>query len=90
MPLSRFNRPKGERRYKKLFFIATEGAKTEPQYINVVRRYHQSDVHIEHVRVGDKSAPLEILKHLKDSLRAGRAAEKAEVFRPGLDPGGQG
>jgi hypothetical protein len=28
----RFQRPLGQRRYRKLFVIAVEGAKTEPQY----------------------------------------------------------
>ena len=36
-----FQRPFGERRYRKLFVIATEGVKTEPQYFaafNIDRR----------------------------------------------------
>lgn len=27
-----FSRPLGERRYRKLFLVAVEGSKTEPQY----------------------------------------------------------
>lgn len=32
----RFDRPLGQRRYRKLFVIATEGAKTEPQYFRIL------------------------------------------------------
>ena len=31
-----FRRPLGERRYRKLFIVATEGVKTEPQYFAIL------------------------------------------------------
>lgn len=31
-----FQRPLGERRYKKLFIVSVEGFKTEPQYFAIV------------------------------------------------------
>ena len=31
----RFQRPLGERRYKKLFVVSVEGSKTEPQYFAI-------------------------------------------------------
>jgi hypothetical protein len=35
----KFQRPLGTRRYRKLFVIAAEGEKTEPQYFNI---FHDS------------------------------------------------
>ena len=43
----RFQRPLGERSYHKLFVIATEGVKTEPQYFNIFmdrKRHAQIEV----------------------------------------------
>lgn len=31
----KFSRPLGERRYRKLFVLAVEGSKTEPQYFAI-------------------------------------------------------
>lgn len=33
--LRTFQRPLGERRYKKLFVVSVEGSKTEPQYFAI-------------------------------------------------------
>jgi len=42
MPLKRrkSQRPLGERRYRKLFVIAAEGVKTEPQYLGRARTFY--------------------------------------------------
>ena len=68
MPLKRrnFRRPLGERRYRKLFLIATEGVKTEPQYFAILNdRY--AVIHV--VKSNHHSSPLQVLKRIKDRLK---------------------
>lgn len=63
-----FKRPLGERRYKKLFIIATEGAKTEPQYFSIFNDQN-SIVKVLCIKGKNRSAPLEVLKRMKISLK---------------------
>ena len=63
----RFRRPLGERRYRKLFLIATEGVKTEPQYFAIFND-HDSVVHVKCLRSKHHS-PTEVLKRMEDHLR---------------------
>lgn len=48
MPQKRrsFRRPFGKLPYRKLFVIATEGAKTEPQYFDILRKLKSEQVTI--------------------------------------------
>lgn len=50
----RFQRPRGERRYKRLFVIATEGNKTEKQYFGTLNRLASSS-HVAYVPGGHAS-----------------------------------
>lgn len=64
-----FRRPLGERRYRKMFVIATEGAKTEPEYFEILKQI-VGDV-IVNIRClpGDtKSAPIKVLNRMKKFL----------------------
>ena len=60
----RFSRPLGERRYRKLFLIATEGIKTEPQYFAIFHD-HDSVVHVKCLRSKHHS-PTQVLKRMED------------------------
>lgn len=64
-PSRRFTRKLGERRYHKLFLVATEGAKTEPQYFKWLNREHAC---VQVIKVGHDSDPLHVLKRMKDTL----------------------
>ncbi len=63
-----FNRPYGERRYKKLFIIATEGQKTEPQYFALLDNSH-STVKIKCLLSKSQSAPTQVLRRMNDYLK---------------------
>ncbi len=70
MPLKRrnFRRPLGERRYRKLFLIATEGVKTEPQYFAILNdRY--AVIHVDCLKSNYHSSPLQVLKRMKNRLK---------------------
>lgn len=64
----RFSRPTGERRYKKMFVIATEGAVTEPSYF---KRFEDQEtvVHINLLSGKNKSAPAHVLRRMNDYLK---------------------
>lgn len=61
-------RPLGERRYKKLFIIATEGAKTEPQYFSNFN-HQNSMLRIICLKGKNRSSPLQVLKRIKDYIK---------------------
>ena len=63
-----FRRPLGERRYRKLFIVATEGIKTEPQYFAILNdRY--SVIHVDCLRSKHHSSPPQVLKRMQDRLK---------------------
>ena len=63
-----FRRPLGERRYRKLFILATEGVKTEPQYFAILNdRY--SVIHVDCLRSKHHSSPPQVLKRMQDRLK---------------------
>ncbi|MDD2714458.1 MAG: RloB family protein [Candidatus Wallbacteria bacterium] len=64
----RFQRKLGERRYKKLFVIASEGEKTEPMYFN---RFNRGEliVKIKCLKNEHNSAPPRVLNRLKEYLK---------------------
>ncbi len=70
MPKKRtFQRPLGNRRYKKLFLISVEGSKTEPQYFAIFNQT-QSNVLVKCLkRPPTKSSPIQVLKRMKGYLR---------------------
>jgi hypothetical protein len=64
-----FQRPLGERRYKKLFVISVEGANTEPQYFALFNS-SQSIVMVKCLqKKRTDSSPLQVLKTMKNHLR---------------------
>ena len=65
----RFQRPLGERRYKKLFVVSVEGSKTEPQYFAIFNQ-PQSIVLVKCLkRPSTESAPIQVLKKMESYLR---------------------
>ena len=63
----KLRRPLGERRYRKLFVVATEGVKTEPQYFAILNdRY--SIIRVVCLN-SNPSAPFYVLKRMKDRLK---------------------
>ena len=64
-----FQRPLGERRYKKLFLISVEGSKTEPHYFAIFNQL-QSIVLVKCLRrPSTESSPRQVLKKMKGHLR---------------------
>lgn len=47
----RFQRPLGDRRYRKLFIIAVEGSKTEPRYFDMVNS-REAVIHVACLKGG--------------------------------------
>ena len=67
--LRTFQRPLGERRYKKLFVISVEGSKTEPQYFALFNQ-PQSIILVKCLRRPlTECSPIQVLKRLEGYLR---------------------
>lgn len=64
----KFQRPSGERRYRKLFVIAVEGDKTEPQYFAIFNEA-LSVIHVKCLKSKHDSAPPQVLKRMEDYLK---------------------
>lgn len=63
-----FSRKTDIRSYKKLFLIATEGTKTEPQYFNMFR-HSNNIVDVRCIKGSSKSAPKYVLNTMKSYLK---------------------
>lgn len=64
----RFQRPFGERRYRKLFIIAAEGAITEPLYFGLFNN-QQAVIKVQCLKSSHDSAPKHVLKRMKKYLQ---------------------
>ncbi|NGX51235.1 MAG: hypothetical protein K1060chlam2_01099 [Chlamydiae bacterium] len=64
-----FQRPLGERRYKKLFVISAEGSKTEPQYFTLFNQPHSIVLVKCLKRKSTNSSPTQVLKRMEGYLR---------------------
>lgn len=71
MPRKRrdFQRFYGERRYRKMFVVAVEGEKTEPQYFSIFND-EQSVIWVNCLGGNRDSSPTAVLKRLKAYLRS--------------------
>ncbi len=67
VPHRKFQRPMGERRYKKLFLIAAEGLKTEPNYFGMFID-GTSIVRVSCLKGKHASSPPQVLKRMTDHL----------------------
>ena len=59
----RFTRPLGERRYSKLYIVATEGEITEPQYFELFNE-KQSIVRVKCLKSGKGNTPEDVLRRM--------------------------
>jgi RloB-like protein len=64
----RFQRPRGERRYRKLFVLAVEGEKTEPQYFRILDN-RRSSIHVKCIKGGHGSSPQKVLERMERHLK---------------------
>ena len=62
-----FKRPLGKRRYRKLFVIAVEGAKTEPIYFSMFR--NSQVIRVKCLAGTNNSSPSGVLKRMREYLR---------------------
>jgi hypothetical protein len=74
-----FHRKLGLRRYRKLFIIATEGTKTEPEYFDLLDNW-QSVVHIECIKSGGRTSPPQVLKRMEDRLKREAVRKSDEAW----------
>jgi hypothetical protein len=63
-----FKRLLGERRYRKLFIIATEGMKTEPQYFAIFN-HQQLWIHIKCLKSNHDSSPKALINRLEKYIK---------------------
>jgi hypothetical protein len=75
----KFQRPLGERRYRKLFIIGVEGKETELQYFGLFNS-RESVVHIKCLKNDKKSAPLHVLKRMQAFLEDASFSESDEAW----------
>ena len=64
---SRFRRPQGQRRYKRMFIIAAEGTVTEPEYFSLFDE--QSIVRVKCLRNRGNLPPKEALRRVREYVR---------------------
>jgi uncharacterized protein YpiB (UPF0302 family) len=81
MPQGRrqFHRKLGKRRYRKLFIIAAEGKKTEPQYFAVLNN-QQSFVQIECLRSKGRTSSTQVLERMENRLKQAALRESDEAW----------
>jgi hypothetical protein len=75
----KFQRPTGQRRYRKLFVIAVEGAKTEPRYFAIFNN-QQSFICVNCLRGRNDSSPPQVLKRMKDHLKKAGLKKSDEAW----------
>ncbi len=75
----RFKRPTGQRPYRRLFLIATEGYKTEPQYF---QSFNTRDalIRVKCLKEKNKSAPEQVLERMKDRIQQERLKKSDEAW----------
>lgn len=64
----KFQRPLGERRYRKIFVLAVEGSKTEPQYFAVFNNQN-SVIRVNCLKGKHDSAPPQVLARMEKHLK---------------------
>jgi len=64
----KFQRPLGERRYRKMFIIATEGSETEPQYFGMFNS-DKAVIHVRCLKCRTASSPPQVLARMTKHLQ---------------------
>ena len=74
-----FRRPLGIRRYRRMFVLATEGARTEPLYF-LIFNSRDTAVHMKHLKGRSQNAPVQVLRRMKDYLHDNRLVDEDEAW----------
>lgn len=74
-----FQRPLGGRSYRKLFVIAAEGEKTEPEYFDIVKGFNP-EISVKYAKKPSGSDPLQVLKRMKNYLKKERSIPPYEAW----------
>lgn len=74
-----FARPTGQQAYRKLFLIAAEGSKTEPQYFSLFNNRHAT-IQIKCLKGGHGSSPPQVLKRMKTWLQENSLKDSDEAW----------
>ncbi len=75
----KFKRPLGDRRYKTMFIIATEGEKTEPQYFGMFNS-DNTVIHVKCLKGKHGSSPLQVLGRMRKHLKESNLRKKDEAW----------
>ncbi len=75
----RFQRSLGGRRYRKIFVIAVEGAKTEPQYFSIFNN-PQSVLKVKCLKGKNRSSPPQVLKRMNEFLKKNGLKKSDEAW----------
>ncbi len=75
----KFLRPAGERHYRKLFLLAVEGRKTEPQYFSLFSD-RQAVIQIKCLKSNDNSSPEYVLKRMTTYLSRAEIRDSDEAW----------
>ncbi|QSR85410.1 RloB family protein [Methylacidimicrobium sp. B4] len=76
-----FRPPQGKRRYRKLYVIATEGAKTEPDYFSLALfRNRQLEYYLKLLPPGRRSSPAQVLERMSNHLRKEALQDSDEAW----------
>lgn len=76
----RFNRPPAKRRYRKMFVIAVEGSKTEPQYFAIFNNSQSSVIRVSCLKSKHQSSPSQVLKRMESHLKNEKLRRKDEAW----------
>lgn len=68
MARRKFQRKTAERPYRRMFIIATEGTKTEPQYFGMFNSLNAT-IHVECLKQKHGTAPPQVLKQMRTYLQ---------------------
>ncbi len=75
----KFQRPEAKRNYRKLFVIATEGDKTEPQYFGLFSS-QTTTVMVKCLRSRGRSSPPNVLKRMKEYIKDNKLKNNDEAW----------
>ena len=74
-----FGRKQAQRRYRKIYVLATEGTCTEPQYFKMFNGA-EATILVECLRAKNRSAPEQVLKRMKQRLAAEKLRQQDEAW----------
>lgn len=76
----RFQRKVEIRNYKRIFYLFTEGSKTEPKYFNIFRTNKYQGIHLQIKSHPNKSHPKQVLKRAKQFIKGSKLENKDQAW----------